>query len=195
MEKEIKKKNDKTWGNFKNLLRNLNYFGRLAFKCVPWAIISMIIISILQGAFPVLISKVFGNLIDSIVKFVQSGNSSQVWYILIIYISIRLIPDLISTVYDLVDKYWYIKFGNFMEIFSLKKRGEVDIADVENPEFQDLSIRAFNNGVSPITHIIEISLENTRRLFLFMISAGAILLIDWRIFIITILTAIPSFII
>jgi ABC-type multidrug transport system fused ATPase/permease subunit len=134
-------------------------------------------------------------LIDSIVKFVQNGNSSQVWYILIVYIIIRLVPDLISTVYDYIDKYWFIKFNNFIEIFTLKKRGEVDIAHVENPEFQDLSLRAFNNGVYPITQIIEISFDNTRRLFLFVVSAGAILLIDWRIFTITILTAIPSFII
>ncbi|MEI6627253.1 MAG: ABC transporter ATP-binding protein, partial [bacterium] len=144
---------------------------------------------------PLITSKVFGHLIDSIVSFVKTGNGETVWFMLAIYISISLTPDLIGVIYNYTDKYYYIKFNNFIELFSYKKRGGLDIAHIEDPAYQDLSMRAFNNGVWPILNILESSYENLRRVIAFSSIAIAIMLIDWRIFVITVVTAIPIFLI
>lgn len=195
MKNKESKDKQRSWKNFKDLFRNLGYFGRLLFKCAPFAASTIIIFSIVRGVFPVFVNKIFGTLIDTITNFIQSGNSQQVWYILMIYILIKSVPDLIGAVYDYVDKYWYIKFSNYIDVHIQRIRGSHEIARIENPKYQDLVQRAFNNGYFPISMIIEQSIENIRRIILFLSCSIAVVFIDWRIFVITIVAAIPSFIV
>jgi len=185
-------KNKKTgvWSSIKNFW----YFCGLSFKESPWTFSVLLVSTALAGILPVISSKYFGKLVDEIVKAIQTKNESAVWVALIIYIIIRTIPPLVDTIRNMSFRYWYLKFSNFLETFVLKKRGEFDIAHVEDPIFQDKILRAFNNGTAPVTNLLDMGVTNIRYIFLIVTASIAILLIDWRIFFIIFIFSLPAFI-
>ncbi len=190
-----KKEINKSWVNFKRLFKNLWYFSKMSFKDTPIAWSSIIVMAVLEGIFPVAVSKVFGYLIDSITAFIKSGQVGNIWTILAVYISIKSALPILDTLFTYNFKYWWLHFLNFIDLYVLKKRSELDIAHMEDPAFQDFSQRAFNNGTMPILNVLNIGQQNLRRSVLFIASSIAILLIDWRIFAITLASSIPNFIV
>ncbi|MEI6528249.1 MAG: ABC transporter ATP-binding protein [bacterium] len=186
---------NKSWTNFKRLFLNVWTFGKLSYKEMPLATSIIILMAILAGVFPVVLSKVFGYLIDSITTFIKSGQINNVWQILALYIATRTALPLVDTYASYNFKYWFINFTNFLDLYTIRKRGEADIAHIEDPSYQDLTQRAFNNGTSPIINIMDIGQQNIQRFVLFIGSAFAILFIDWRIFTITLISSIPNFIV
>jgi ATP-binding cassette, subfamily B, bacterial len=180
--------------NTRSSLKNFWYFCKLSLKESPWTFSTLIISTALAGILPVIASKFFGKLIDEVVRAIQIKSDSAVWLALIVYIIVRTIPPIIDTVRDTSFRFWYLKFSNVLEVFLLRKRGNFDIAHLEDPIFQDKLIRAFNNGNSPIFNLVEVGISNIHSVFAIITSALAILLIDWRIFFIIVIFSIPSFI-
>jgi len=183
----------KSWVNFRRLFKNLWFFGKLSFTDTPIALVTIIIMAILEGIFPVAVSKIFGFLVDSITGFIRSGDTGNIWTILAYYITAKSALPLMDAFFFYNFRYWYLRFNNFVDLYILKKRSELDIAHMEDPTFLDFAQRAFNNGTNPIINIMDIGQQNLRRLVLFVGSSVAILLIDWRIFLITLLSSLPNF--
>lgn len=183
-------KTTKTWSS----LRNFWYFAKFSFKETPFVFTSLIITSALTGILPIISSKYFGKLIDVIVNAIQTKDDSTVWFALIVYIAIRTIPPIIDTIRNTAFRFWFLRFTDSLEVFLLRKRGNFDIAHVEDPVFQDKTIRAFNNGNSPIFNMVDMGISNIISIFTIIASSIAILLIDWRIFFIILFFSMPSFI-
>lgn len=188
-------RHNKSWNNFVRLFQNIWTFGKLSYYDMPVASILLTTMAATEGILPVVTSKVFGYLVDSITQFIKSGQINNIWFILALYMVVKSAMPLMDTFFGYVFKYWWIKFTNFLDLYTLKIRGSIDIAHIEDPAFQDLAQRAFNNGTGPILNIMDLVQQNITRLFLFSGSAIAILFIDWRIFVITLLSSVPNFIV
>jgi ATP-binding cassette subfamily B protein len=185
----------KSFSNFKKLLRNFVTFARLAFKSAPYAFSFYFFLSLIDSVFPILISKVFGNLIDSITKFIENGDATGVWFVLSLYILVEALPNVVGVISSMFGNIHALKFPNYLELYILKIRGGLDIANIENPKFQDLNQRAFNNGTQPIIAILDVGISNIRRLLIIIISSGVLLVMNWKIFLIVIILSIPKFIV
>lgn len=191
---EIKKK-VKSLENFKQLIKNALTFSKFAFKCAPFTFSSAVILSIVMGVFPVVTSKFFGNLVDSITLFIKNGNTANVWSTLIIYTVVSIVPIILSVIETSCGMVFFLKFTNYMELHILKIRGALDIAHIENSKFQDLLQRSFNNGTQPVVQIIDVGIEMVKIMVIVIMSSFAILFIDWKIFILVVVLSIPKFII
>jgi ATP-binding cassette subfamily B protein len=185
----MQNKKTSVWSSVKNFW----YFCRLSFKEYPWIFSALLATAILGGVIPIISSKFFGILIDVIVKAAQTKDDSAVLFALVAYIIIRTIPFLIDILRNMSFRYWYLKFQNFLELYILNKRGQFDIAHLENSSFQDKLIRAFNNGNFPILNLVEMGIQNIRFISTIITTAIAIILIDWRIFFIILIFSIPAF--
>jgi len=185
----------KNLDNLKKLFKNFYFFSKLAFKSAPYPFSFFFLLSIINSVFPALTSKIFGNLIDSITSFIKSGDTTNVWFALLIYIAIEAIPGLTDVITSMCANMYFLKFQNYLELFILKKRGSLDIAQIEDPNFQDLTQRAFNNGTQPIIQIMDVGVGTIRRFLIILISSVVILSIDWRIFLLVVILSIPKLII
>jgi ATP-binding cassette subfamily B protein len=192
-EETIKIKNKaKSLDNFKKLGRNFLYFIKLGFKCSPYVFSFYFILSIIASIFPVITSKYFGNLIDSLTGFIKNGDTGNVWSSLTIYAVIFITPNILQVITDYFDNVFYLKFINFIDIFTLKKRGALDIAHVEDPKFQDLIQQAFNQGWGPVVDLIDVGIVAIRRFFIVVISSTVLFAIDWRIFLCVVVLSLPK---
>ncbi|MFA7662595.1 MAG: ABC transporter ATP-binding protein [Patescibacteria group bacterium] len=148
-----------------------------------------------MGIFPVVTSKFFGNLVDSIANFIKNGNTGNVWPTLIIYTVVSIIPIVLGVLESAAVMVFLLKFTSYIEVYILKIRGELDIAHIENSKFQDLLQRSFNNGVQPIIQIMDFGIEMIKIMVIVIMSSVAILFIDWKIFLLVVVLSIPKFII
>lgn len=179
--------------NLKNLGINFIYFSKLAFKSAPIAFSLFLFLSIISSVFPAITSKIFGTLIDSLTSFIKNGDVTNVWYSLFIYSLVFIIPNIIDVFNVSSQNIFFLKFINFIDLFLLKKRGELDIVHIENPKFQDLIQQAFNNGGSgPIVDIINIGIMSIKRFLIVVVSSFVLLTIDWKIFILVVILSLPK---
>jgi ATP-binding cassette subfamily B protein len=185
----------KNLDNLKKLFKNFYFFSKLSFKSAPYAFSFFFILSIVDSIFPALTSKIFGDLIDSITGFIKNGDTTNVWFALIIYIIFQAIPGLTDVITSVCANINFLKFPNYLELYILKKRGSLDISQIEDPNFQDLTQRAFNNGTQPIIQIMDMGIGTIRKLLIILIGSGVILSIDWRIFLLVVILSIPKLII
>jgi len=188
-------KNVKNLYNLKKLLSNFVMFSKIALKSAPYTFSLYFILSVVDSIFGVINSKFFGSLVDSMTSFIKSGNAENVWFALAIYITVSAVPNLIDVVTSMCANIYYLKFPNFLDLQILKARGSLDIAHIENPKFQDLVQRAFNNGTEPVIQIMDTGVLVIRRFLIIAISSAVILFTDWRIFLLVVVLSIPKFII
>ena len=187
------KKPSKTFDNFSKLIKNFVYFFKLYFKSAPYHFSVYFILILVSAIFPVLTSKIFGNLVDSLAGFIKSGNPTKVWYSLFTYAVIFAIPNIVDVLVNLFSSIARSKFVNYLTVFITKKRGSLDIARVEDAEFQDLIQNAFSSGtVSPIIDVMARGLSSISRLLVIVISSIAIFNIDWRIFFLVVILSAPK---
>jgi len=82
---------------------------------------------------------------------------------------------------------------DLFELMALRKRGSFDIAQYEDSKFQDQLQRAFNNGIYPIINIVDTQIQNLEVVCGIIVGSIAAATIDWRVFVLVFVTAIPDF--
>jgi ATP-binding cassette subfamily B protein len=178
--------------NLKDLGKNFIYFSKLAFKSAPVIFSIFFILSIISSFFPAITSKIFGDLIDSLIGFVKNKESGKVWFSLILYSIVFIIPNIIDILKERTEGIFLLKFINHIELFLLKRRGMIDIIHIENAKFQDLVQQAFNNGGGPVIDIVINSVRSISRFLIVVISSVVLLKVDWRIFILVVILSLPK---
>ncbi len=179
--------------NLKKLGTNFVYFSKLAFKSTPFAFSLFFILSVVSSFFPAITSKIFGDLIDSLTKFISSGDVGNVWYYLFIYAVVFITPNIIDVITSAAQGVFFLKYINFIDLFVLKKRGELDIVHIENPKFQDFIQQAFNNGTSgPVIDMMNLAVVALKRFLIVTINSSVLFFIDWRIFSLIVILSLPK---
>lgn len=179
--------------NFKDLLRNTVRISKILWQEMPWFLFVMVFLTIIIGALPVFASKAMGTLIDKIILATQSGSIDIVYPALILFAIFTALPSIIRILRDYYDRHMYLRLQDTLEIMALKKRGSFDIAQYENTTFQDRLQRAFNNGIHPIIAIVDVQISNLEAFVGIVVGSIAAATIDWRVFLLVVLTSIPDF--
>lgn len=192
-EKEEILKNKTSFDNFKNLLKNTSRIFKILFKNMPWLFSSMIFLTIIIGTIPVFSAKALGVLIDKIIEGVKVADVSIAYPALIMFAVLTAVPTILRNISSFIDRHLFLKMQDLFELLTLEKRGSFDIAQYEDPKFQDRMQRAFNNGMYPIINVVDSQIQNLEIFCGIVVGSIAAASIDWRVFILVFITAIPDF--
>jgi len=179
--------------NFKDLFRNTGRISKILLKDMPWLFSAMLFLTIVIGIVPVFSAKALGTLIDKIIEGVGANDVSVAYPALILFAVLTAVPTVIRNVISFLDRHMFLRMQDLFELMALKKRGLFDIAQYEDPKFQDRIQRAFNNGIYPLINIVENQLQNLEIFCGIVVGAIAAATIDWRVFLLVFVTAIPDF--
>ena len=179
--------------NFKDLFRNTGRIFNILFKNMPWLFSAMVVLTVVIGIIPVFSAKALGTLIDKIIEGVNADDVSLAYPALIFFAILTAVPTIIRNMISFLDRHLFLKMQDLFELMALKKRGSFDIAQYEDPKFQDRLQRAFNNGIYPLINIVENQLTNLEVFCGIVVGSIAAATIDWRVFLLVFVTAIPDF--
>jgi ABC-type multidrug transport system fused ATPase/permease subunit len=193
MEKDPIKKDNNSLSNFTDLIKNSWRIGKLTWEQTPWILTLMLISTISIGVLPVFASQALGTLIDTIIKAITLNSIDTVYPALFWFAVFTTLPSLIRVLYRFFDRHLFLRLQDFLDILMLKKRGSFDISQYEDTAFQDKLQRAFNNGNYPIIAVADGQLRNIEIIAGIIVSSIATIAIDWRVFLIVLVTSIPEF--
>lgn len=166
---------------------------KLAFKNTSFEMAILSSLYIVRGILPYLSSFLLGRLVNSIVYNLKNGQSS-LWSILLLYAIVSALPVIIGNIQTFIERLRMLKFQMEMDLMFLKKREEIDIATYENPEFQDLIMRAFRNGgPNPIFQITRAQFDTIFAITSFIVGTFLATRFNYFVYLVIILSAIPSF--
>ena len=196
MQKEEKKGTEaKNLRNFFSLFVNIYRIFMMSFRFMPWHTVGMILLTIVIGATPIFAFKAMGSLIDTIIAGTKSGMLQAVWLSLLIYAILNVIPNLALDIRKFVDRVWFMRLQDYFDLLTLRKRGSFDIAQFEDTKFLDFMQRAFNQSYYPLLNLLDGSMMLIQLLIGIVVGSVAALVIDWKVFLLVMIAAIPSFII
>src|SRR3989344_6669685 len=188
---EVKTKN--SLENFKDLAINTVRIFKILINNMPWVISTMILLTIIIGVVPIFSARALGIFIDKIIEGVRVQDVSVTYPALIMFAVLTAIPTVIRNIISFLDRHLFLKMQDLFDLMALKKRGSFDIAQYEDPKFQDRLQRAFNNGIYPLINVVEMQLSNLEVVCGIIVGAIAAAFIDWRVFLLVFVTAIPDF--
>lgn len=168
-------------------------FG-LSFKFSLWATFFLIVLTILTYILPVFQSKVMGQIVDSVVASIGSGQTIAL-SLVILYALVWSITRIFSAIQFYVNKIWFIDNEQGLEVLFMKKRTEVDLGHHENPEFQNLLTRAFKRSIWPVVELVEMNILTFGNIATFLFTSIIATKLSLSIYLVIIVTAIPSFIV
>jgi len=182
---------------FSSLLKNVSRALGLSFRFLPAITIGTFIVSILTALAPIYQAKILGDIVNQLVDSVTfSKPLSSIFILIMIYAGVEGASRVLSAFQLFIEKVWRDKIHHKLELMVLRKRTEIDLGHYESPDFQNLLLRAFSQGVTgPFVEIID-------NLFIIVGSIGVILLssiitssIGWNVYVLIIASAVPSFIV
>jgi len=179
--------------NFKNLFKNTGRIFKILLKNMPWLFSAMIFLTIIIGVVPIFSAQALGTLIDKIIEGVKASDVSVAYPALILFAILTAVPTVIRNIISFIDRHLFLRMQDLFELIALQKRGTFDIAQYEDSKFQDRLQRAFNNGIYPIVNIVDNQIQNLEIFCGIVVGSIAAVAIDWRVFVLVFVTAIPDF--
>ena len=181
--------------NFLELISNSARSLRMAFEFMPWQASSLVFLSLITGVTPIFAFKAMGTLIDAIITGVKSGLLGAIVVPLIVYALLNVIPAIASTLFNYIDRIFFMRFQDHLDLILLKKRSEFDIAQYEDTKFLDFMQRAFNQNHFPILNLLDGAIGMLGTIAGIVVGSVAAFTISWQVFLIVFLTALPTFVI
>lgn len=179
--------------NFKDLAKNTARIFKILITEMPWLMSAMLLLTIIIGVVPIFSARALGILIDKIIEGVKMQDISVTYPALIMFAVLTAVPTVIRNIRSFLDRHLYLKMQDLFDLMALKKRGSFDIAQYEDPKFQDRLQRAFNNGIYPLVNIVDDQFSNLEIFCGIIVGAVAAAFIDLRVFLLVFITAIPDF--
>lgn len=152
-------------------------------------------VTIVGSIAPLFQAKVLGQIINQItVAAIRSVPTSTLLVLVLTYAGIWTAIRFSGVLELYLMKLWRDGAQHAFELAILKKRTEIDLGHYENPEFQNLLLRAFSQGpAGPMMDVITNLFVIIASLSTILVSSLIASAIGWNIYIIVIVSSIPSF--
>jgi len=131
-------------------LKSIRFSLGYSFQFVPHATFIMAVLYMFSGVLPYGSAYLLGKLVDSILLGAKNGAYGDIWYVLMLYAFVSALPTIIGNLQLYVNRKRMLKLQMETDLDILKRREQIDIAQYEDPTFQDLIQRTFRGGVNPI---------------------------------------------
>lgn len=189
------KKTSRSFDNFKDLFKNTIRVFKILRREMPWLLTINILLAIISGVIPVFAAKAMGFLVDKTILAVNQQTISIVYPAILLFSALTGLPYIMNIFVNFLARNMRLKLRDVMDIVTLEKRGSFDISQHEDPAFQDRLLRAFNNGNTPLSELVDGQIFNLNLLSGILMGSIAAAFVDWRVFVFVILTSIPNFLV
>ncbi len=175
-----------------NIFRSL----KLTVSFSPKVSVALFLVTMAVSLSPIFQAKVLGNIVDGIILALSTNQSIQTVMALVFgYAAIWGGTRIANSLQLLLNKIWSLENGDALDLLFLKKRAEIDLAHYENPKFQNLMLRAFNRGTWPLFEMADMQPQIFANISVILVSSLFASSINPYIYIIIILSSLPSFIV
>ena len=178
----------------RSLIRNVIRSFKMSLTYAPFLTWTMAVAMIVSYCLPLLQSKILGKIIDSLIESLKTSPvAGSMTMMVIAYAAVWIGTRIASEIRLFVDKKWSLEIEQNLEIAVMRKRAELDLATHEDPKFQDLVQNAFSLGIWPIYQLVDAQFRNIANITLIVLSSVIASSISWKLYVIAILAAIPTF--
>lgn len=182
------------------LLKTIHRSLALCFTLTPKLTIQMMLLILSLEFFPLLQNGLFGKIINSITEVVSGDKGvgapmSYVIQFILLYVAVLVISSVFQELKRYIEKRWDLVADNKLSSYSMRKRAGIDIANYEDPEFQNLVYKAFDNGTWPIQALAQGQVINIARIFGIIAASAVVYIISPTLLIVSLIASIPNFII
>ncbi|HEY4505516.1 MAG TPA: ABC transporter ATP-binding protein [Candidatus Paceibacterota bacterium] len=175
-------------------LKSVRFALGYAFRFAPGGTVLMSVLVVIENSLPYASSFLLGWLVNLIVSGAQSGLYKNVWYVLAFYAFVSAMPAILSNIRAYVGRRRMLTLQMEVDLEFLKMREEVDIANYEDPKFQDLLQRTFRNGPSPLHQLGSAQIDIVGKSASLIVGTVLAIHFNPTIYFIVIAAAIPAFI-
>lgn len=182
------------------LLKTIQRSFGLCFKLTPKLTLQLMFVTLALEFFPLVQNGLFGKIINSITavvsgqKIVNTPMSYVIQFILM-YVGVLVISSIFQEGKKYLEKRWDLVTDNKLSLYSMRKRAGIDIANYEDPEFQNLVYKAFDNGTWPIQTLAQGQIVNIARIFGILAAGAVVYSINSTLLIVSLVASIPNFVI
>lgn len=165
----------------------------MAIEFSPGSTAALFAATIISSLAPLLQAKILGEIVNNITNSVTGGISAGILILIFAYAAIWAGTRILNSLELYTNKIWRVMNEYGTTMLFLKKRSEVDLAHYETPKFQDLIQRVSNKDIWPMVEMTELQFTIFANIVVIATSSFIASSIDWKLYIIVILVAMPSF--
>jgi ATP-binding cassette subfamily B protein len=169
----------------------------MSYSYYPKLTVGMMVVSTFVTLIPLFQAKILGDIIDQIsTQIISSTSTAALVQLILIYAGIWATIRFLGVLELYFGKLWRDGAMHAFELTILKKRTEIDLGHYENPEFQNLLTRAFNQGFAgPMVEIVMNQVVIVASVITIIVTSFITSTIGWNIYFIVIASSIPSFVV
>ena len=179
--------------SFFSLIKNGKRAFGLAVEFAPGLTLALFLITVISHLIPLLQAKILGDIVNKIIDAVGTGASIGILALITAYAAIWGGSRVMNAFELYTNKLWRIRNEYGTTILFLKKRSEIDLAHYENPKFQDLLQRVSNRDIWPMIEMTDVQFNIFANIAVIAASSFIASLIDWKLYLLVIAAAVPSF--
>ncbi|HSE35119.1 MAG TPA: ABC transporter ATP-binding protein [Candidatus Paceibacterota bacterium] len=145
---------------------------RTIFEISPWTAMGMILSSVVSSLAGFLVVWASALLIDQL--FAVAGGtpvSPMLPFIIALAIFSAVLPDMIGTFRELMDRTFWLRLGAALEIRLARARFAIDVATHESPKYQDTHTKASERGIFPVMNLVDMQYAVIADVFSLMIAS------------------------
>ena len=180
--------------NITEYLKSVRFALGYSFHFVPKESFILLFLYITSGFLPYINAFLLGTLVNNIIIGAKSGLYTNIWYVVILYALVNALPTIFGNLQFYFNRRRMLTMQMEVDFVILKHREKIDIAQYEDPKFQDLLQRTFRNGVGPILQLSSSQFDAIRALTSLIVGTVLAIHFNYLVYLIIIFTAIPGFI-
>lgn len=180
---------------FREMLRNSVRLSGMVWKEKKNAVLALAFVFLLVSIAPFLQSGARALLINHLIDIAGSGRVDSRLILLIASLILSLlIPAVMFAFQNYLSRLFWFFLTERFGVMILRKKGEIDIAQHENPSFNDLLNKVTEEGALRIRCFIDRQFYIFQNIVEVTIASIIILLFDWRIFLVIVAGTLPELI-
>jgi ABC-type multidrug transport system fused ATPase/permease subunit len=180
---------------FFSLIINIRRGLALSLEFSPNITLGLFVLAILSGLIPLLQAKILGEIVNHVIDSLTNNTTGTIILFVSLYALVWGATRIIGALQLYFDKIWHMENEHGLELVVLKKRSEIDLGHYEDPDFQDLLTRSNRRGIWPILEMSDAQFQLFSNLAVIIVSSVIASAVSWEIYLITIISSIPSFIV
>jgi ATP-binding cassette subfamily B protein len=181
----------------KDYLKVFKFASKQSIKSSPVLTIVLVVIIFLNAQLPFLGYKISADIINSLIDYAKNPSSGMetLFKLALLWALIESVMSLVSRLNSYLNTIWRYKTQINSEKMYIDQASNLDLGRIESKDFQNLRQRALRRQMWPLTEIFQYFLYIVRPVSIIITSSFIIGLLDWRIYLIAIVSIVPQIII
>ena len=175
---------------FKFVLKSL-------FKYNPYLTITLATFILIASQLPFLASKISADIINKLIDYAKNpaGGLETVALFALAWAGIRSLQSLVSSLRQYINTVWRYKTQLTLDKIYIEHTSGLDLGRMDSKDFQNLVQRAFRSDMTPFAEISGYFINIISPIAIILTSSIIIWYLDWKLFLISLITIFPQILI